>query len=129
MSNEHKAALAKGRAEGRTVRLYLEALEATKPRRGRKRTPESIKKRLVTIDAALEEADALSRLQLIQVQQDLDAELTYGDDTPDIAALEKAFIKVARAYGDRKGISYSAWRQVGVSAPVLQQAKIARTRG
>src|ERR1035441_6027942 len=75
MSDQHKAALAKGREEGRTVRLYLEALEATKPRRGRKRTPDSIKKRLVAIDAALEEADPLFRLQLIQEKQDLDAEL------------------------------------------------------
>ena len=128
MSDQHKAALAKGREKGRTVRLYLEALESTKPRRGRKRTPDSIKKRLVAIDAALEEADPLSRLQLIQEQQDLDAELAYGDGADDIAALEKAFTKVAKSYGDRKGISYSAWRQVGVSAPVLQQAKIARTR-
>jgi hypothetical protein len=129
MSDQHKAALAKGREEGRTVRVYLEALEATKPRRGRKRTPDSIKKRLVAIDAAMEEADPLSRLQLIQEQQDLDAELAFGDDTVDIASLEKAFTKVAKSYGERKGISYSTWRQVGVSAPVLQQAKIARTRG
>jgi hypothetical protein len=129
MSDQHKAALAKGREEGRTVRSYLEALEASKPRRGRKRTPDSIKKRLVTIDAALVDADPLSRLQLIQEQQDLDAELAYGDNTVDIASLEKAFTKVAKSYGDRKGISYSAWRRVGVSAPVLQQAKIARTRG
>ncbi len=44
MSAEHKAALAKGREEGRAVRRYLEALEEQRPRRGRKRTPESIKK-------------------------------------------------------------------------------------
>jgi hypothetical protein len=68
MSAEHKAALAKGRQEGRTVRSYLDALEVSKPRRGRKRTPESIQKRLVAIDAALPGADALSRLQLIQEQ-------------------------------------------------------------
>ena len=129
MSDQHKAALAKGREEGRTVRVYLEALEANKPRRGRKRTPDSIKKRLIAIDTALEEADPLSRLQLIQEQQDLDAELAFGDSTVDIASLEKAFTKVAKSYGERKGISYSAWRRVGVSAPVLQQAKIARTRG
>jgi hypothetical protein len=129
MSDAHKAALAKGREEGRVVRHYLEALESTKPRRGRKRTPDSIKKRLVTIDGALPDADPLSRLQLIQEQQDLESELAYGDDNIDIASLEKAFIKVAKSYGDRKGITYSAWRTVGVSAPVLQQAKIARTRG
>jgi hypothetical protein len=42
MSDEHKEALARGRHEGRVVREYLEALRATKPKRGRKRTPESI---------------------------------------------------------------------------------------
>jgi hypothetical protein len=129
MTDAHKAALAKGREQGRIVRNYLEALESTRPRRGRKRTPDSIKKRLVTIDAALSDANPLSRLQLIQEQQDLESELAYGDDSVDIASLEKAFTKVAKAYGDRKGITYSAWRAVGVSAPVLQQAKIARTRG
>ncbi len=44
------------------------------------------------------------------------------------ADLEKAFVKVARLYAEREGISYSAWRAVGVSAPVLQKAKIPRTR-
>ena len=37
MSAQHKEALAVGRDEGRAVRRYLEALEAHKPRRGRKR--------------------------------------------------------------------------------------------
>ena len=118
------------KGENRVVRsaVYLEALESTKPRRGRKRTPESITKRLNTIEDRLIDADALSRLHLIQEKQQLEAELSSSDDTVDLAALEKEFIKVAKAYGDRKGISYSAWRSVGVSAPVLQQAKIARTR-
>jgi hypothetical protein len=128
MSEEHKAALAKGREEGRIVRRYLEALESTKPRRGRKRTPESIRKRLVAIDNSLATADPLSRLHLIEERQRLEAELTHTGETVDLAALEKSFVKVARVYGERKGISYSAWRTVGVSASVLQQAKIPRTR-
>ena len=72
MSDEHKAALAEGRAQGRAVRLYLEALEANKPKRGRKRTPDSIKKRLDTIAAELTTADPLKRLQLTQEQLDLE---------------------------------------------------------
>jgi hypothetical protein len=128
MSEDHKAALAKGREEGRIVRRYLEALESTRPRRGRKRTPESIRKRLIAIDNSLATADPLSRLHLIEERQRLEAELTHTGDTVDLAALEKSFIKVARVYGERKGISYSAWRAVGVSASVLQQAKIPRTR-
>ena len=129
MTAAHKAALAKGRAQGRVVRDYLNALEQTKPRRGRKRTPESIQKRLVAIDAAYSDAAALQQLQLIQEELDLEAELAVIDDVIDVAGLEKAFIKVARAYGDRKGISYSTWRTVGVSASVLQSAGVARSRG
>lgn len=128
MSAAHKAALATGREEGRVVRHYLEALEQTKPRRGRKRTPQTIEKRLATIDVALTDADPLSRLQLTQEQLDLEAELFAFEETLDMPALEKDFVKVARAYGSRKGISYSTWRSVGVNAAVLQKAGIARTR-
>jgi len=129
MTAAHKAALAKGREEGRVVRQYLEALDETKPRRGRKRTSESIQKRLAAIDTAYPDAAALQRLQLAQEELNLEAELAVVDDVIDVAGLEKAFIKVARAYGDRKGISYSAWRAVGVSAAVLQSAGVARSRG
>jgi hypothetical protein len=128
MSDTHKAALAKGREEGRVVRQYLEALEAAKPRRGRKRTPDSIRKRLATIEATLPTAEPLAKLHLVEEKQRLEAELSQNGNTVDLGALEKAFIKVARIYGERKGISYSAWRTVGVSASVLQQAKIPRTR-
>lgn len=128
MSADHKAALAKGREEGRVVRRYLEALESNRPRRGRKRTPESIRKRLAAIDTSMPGVDPLSRLHMVEEKQRLEAELSHTGDTVDMAALEKSFIKVARIYGERKGISYSAWRTVGVSASVLQQAKIPRTR-
>jgi hypothetical protein len=128
MSADHKAALAKGREEGRTVRRYLEALESNRPRRGRKRTPDSIRKRLGAIESALPGADPLSRLHMVEEKQRLEAELSHAGDTVDMAALEKGFVRVARIYGERKGISYSTWRAVGVSAAVLQQAKIPRTR-
>jgi hypothetical protein len=129
MTDAHKLALAKGREEGRIVRRYLEGIEAAKPRRGRKRTPDSINKRLQAIDERLPEVDPLTRLHLVQEKQQLERELDAGDDGVDISALEKDFIKVAKSYGERKGITYSAWRAVGVSVPVLQQAKIPRTRG
>jgi hypothetical protein len=128
MSADHKAALAKGREEGRTVRRYLEALESNKPRRGRKRTPDSIRKRLATIENSMSTVDPLSRLHMVEEKQRLESELSHTGDTVDMASLEKSFVKVARIYGERKGISYSAWRTVGVSAAVLQQAKIPRTR-
>ncbi len=129
MTKEHKAALAKGREEGLAVRRYLEALESSRPRRGRQRTPASIEKKLAAVEARLADADPLSRLHLLQEKKDLQGDLGKTGQAQDVTDLEKQFVKVAKAYGTRKGISYSTWRSVGVSAAVLQKANIARTRG
>ncbi len=126
MTDDHKAALAKGRSEGRAVRDYLEALRANKPKRGRKRTPDSIKKQLASIDDQLEDADAVTELRLVQLRRDLTGELDSMDAAVDMAAIEAAFVKVAAAYSDRQGISYSSWREVGVPASVLKRAGIGR---
>jgi ribosomal protein L17 len=128
MSTGHKAALARGRAESASVRHYLEALETSKPKRGRKRTPASIDKRLGSIEDQLVNADALTKLHLLQEQKDLTDERLRVAKVKDLTALEKQFIKVAQAYGQRKGISYGTWRAAGVSAHVLQAAGISRAR-
>ena len=127
MTDEHKAALERGRAEGRVVREYLEGLRSSKPKRGRKRTPDSINSRLRAIEEALTEATAIEELQLIQERRDLTAELEQMDRGVDLTELEAAFVGVARAYGDRKGISYASWREVGVSAATLKRAGIGRS--
>jgi len=126
MSQDHKDALAVGRSEGRAVRAYLEALESSRPRRGRKRTKDSINARLTRIETELEAADPLSRLQLTQEQLDLTHELETMDQGIDISELEAEFIRVADGYAQRKGISYAAFRHVGVPAAVLKQAGISR---
>jgi hypothetical protein len=126
MSDEHKAALAEGRSQGRAVRVYLEALAANKPKRGRKRTPDSIKKRLGTIEVELADADPLRRLQLTQEQLDLQAELDVSDTTVDLSALEAEFVAAAGPYAERKGITYAAFRSVGVSPAVLRRAGVRR---
>ncbi|CAN5601656.1 hypothetical protein BH24ACT5_BH24ACT5_22820 [soil metagenome] len=126
MSDQHKAALAQGRAEGRVVRDYLDALRANKPKRGRKRTAESIAKRLEAIDAELVDADALNELKLVQERRDLQAELDAKGADVDVSTLEQAFVDVAQGYGERQGISYAAWREVGVEAGVLTKAGISR---
>jgi hypothetical protein len=80
------------------------------------------------IDTQLLSADPVQRLHLTQERIDLHAEylrLTTG--TSDISELEKAFVRVARGYGDRHGISFSAWRQIGVDADVLNAAGIKPT--
>ena len=126
MSEAHKAALAEGRDQGRAVRRYLEALEAHKPKRGRKRTPESVQKRLATIDEKLDDADALTRLHLVQERMNLESELASTGNTVDIQALEDEFAAAAAPYGARKGITYAAWRQLGVDPAVLRRAGIKR---
>ena len=129
MSDAHKAALAAGREEGRAVRAYLEALDARQPRkRGRKRTPDSIRRRLSAIAATLPEASPIERLHLTQERSDLQAELQAmeaGGDT-DLGQLRDVFIKVAKSYGERRGVSYSTWREVGVDAGTLREAGIGR---
>ena len=126
MSDEHKAALAKGRTQSRAVRNYLEALEANKPKRGRKRTPDSIGRRLDKIDEEMADASPTKRLELVQERIDLKAELDTMGDKPDLTALTGDFVANAKAYSERKGISYAAWRELGVEASILKDAGIGR---
>jgi len=126
MTDEHKAALAKGRAEGRIVREYLEGLRATKPKRGRKRTPETISKRLAAITGELASASPIDELLLIQERKNLEAERAAMSNSIDMDALERDFVGVAKSYGESKAISYSSWRDVGVPASVLKSAGISR---
>jgi hypothetical protein len=127
MSSEHKAALAEGREQGRAVRRYLEALEANKPRRGRKRSPESLKKRLDAIESEIASADPLKRVHLVQERADLQDALDATASNVDIGQLEKAFVRAAAPYSERKGITYATWREVGVPAAVLEKAGISRS--
>jgi hypothetical protein len=126
MSDAHKAALATGREEGRAVRRYLEALDANKPKRGRKRTPESMKKQLAKIEADVASAEPLQRLQLVQARMDLERQIEALEAPVDLSALETDFVKAAAGYSERKGISYAAWRELGVSAATLKAAGIGR---
>src|ERR1700723_1273390 len=91
MSAEHKQALAVGREESRAVRRYLEALEAHKPKRGRKRTPEGIQARRRQIDSRLPNAHALTRLHLVQERLNLQTELESRGATIDLQSLESGF--------------------------------------
>ena len=126
MTAQHKAALAEGRNESRAVKRYLEALEANRPKRGRKRSQESIEKRLAEIDAQIATADPLKRVNLIQERLNLRNALGSAEDTVDLAALEKEFVRAAGGYSSRKGLSYAAWRELGVEPAVLARAGITR---
>jgi hypothetical protein len=126
MSGAHKAALAEGRAQSRVVRAYLEALESNKPKRGRKRTPEGIKKRLAQLEQDIPAAGPLQRVQLIQERMDLESELGAKEETVDLTALANDFTKVAKAYSESKGLTYAAWRELGVASDLLKQSGISR---
>jgi hypothetical protein len=126
MTDEHKEKLAQGRSEAKAVKNYLEALRANKPRRGRKRTPDSINKRLGVIDDLMVDADPLDELKLIEERRRLVEELESMEATVDIAEFEAAFVQVAKGYSERQGISYTSWREVGVEPSVLKQAGITR---
>jgi hypothetical protein len=102
-------------------------LRSSKPKRGRKRTADSINKRLAAIDDALVDADPLSELKLVQERRNLTDELSSMESSVDTSTLEDAFVSVAKGYSERQGISYSSWREVGVEAGVLKRAGISRS--
>jgi len=126
MTDAHKQALAQGREASRHVRAYLEALAANKPKRGRKRTKETVRRQLDEVSAQIGPAVGLRKLELAQRRIDLAAELEAFDVTVDLSDLRRDFLKSARPYAERKGISYSAWREAGVSAEDLKAAGITR---
>jgi hypothetical protein len=127
MSNEHKQALAEGRNHAKIVGRYLDALEANKPKRGRKRTAESVKKRLGTLEVELKQASGIQRLSYLQERRNLEVELAgMQAGGADVTTLEKEFVKVAKTYALRKQITYGAWREFGVPADVLKKAGISR---
>ena len=127
MTDEHKAALAMGRNEGNAVRNYLEAMRSNKPKRGRRRTRESIAARLSAIDTELETADPMNELRLRQERRDLQTEVSSLGAKVDISALENGFVAVGKSYSARQGISYATWREIGVDAAVLKRAGISRS--
>jgi hypothetical protein len=126
MSDAHKEALAQGRRESRAIKQYLEALAARRP--GRPVTPESITARIERIDARLEsETDPLKQVELHQARIDAESALASARASADIDELEAGFVANAGPYSERKGISYAAWREVGVPAAVLKKAGISRS--
>lgn len=128
MSDDHKAALAEGRAQGRAVREYLAALE-TERKPGRKLDKGAIEGRIADVQANINaEPDPAKRVELIQKRLDLESKLVDLQDDVDLEALEEGFAQAAGPYSERKGITYTAWREAGVPAAVLKRAGVPRTR-
>ena len=117
------------KTEVAAVRDYLKALEQNAPRRGRRRTPESVERQLAVLEGEMEGASVTKRLDLIQQRIDLEADLEALQQagSVDLSALEAGFATHAAAYGGRRGISYAAWREIGVSSATLKSAGIRRS--
>lgn len=127
MSQDHKDALALGRQQARAIKGYLKAIEGRKP--GRPVTKETLEARLAGVAEKIAASDdPLKRVDLIQSKLDIEKAIEDLGDSEDFAGLEKGFVDHAKAYSDRKGISYTAWREIGVPAAVLRSAGIAETR-
>lgn len=127
MSAEHKAALVQGRKEAKAIKTYLDALASRRP--GRPITRDSLEKRLASVQARLaNEKDTLKQVELHQSRLEIVEALASAGEAIDLSKMEAEFAQVASAYSDRKGISYAAWRSVGVPAAVLKKAGVTRAR-
>ncbi len=131
LSASHKRALAEGRTMSATVDRYLSAVNTPK-RRGRKVSKTSLQQRLTDARAKAKAATGVDKLLAAQEVRDLQTRIASIDAAgggSDLKSLEAAFVKIAKQFGENRGIGYGAWRDAGVPAPVLKKAGIARTRG
>jgi hypothetical protein len=127
MSEEHKEALARGRREARAIKAYLKALESRRP--GRPVSKESLQKRLEKVNVKLESTEnPLETVDLIQTKLDIERSLSEVENAQDMDSLEAGFVENAASYSERKGVTYTAWREFGVPAKVLRSAGIKETR-
>lgn len=124
MDDAHKAKLAQGRKDARAVKAYLEFLDENRPKRGRRRTEESISKRLSAVADELESASPLTRLNLYQEQMDLEAELEAMGQKVDGTALRAGFVEAGSRYASSKGLSKAAFKMMGVDSATLREAGI-----
>ena len=84
-------------------------------RPGRKRTPESIERRIAAINEELPAGSPMRNLELVQEKINLAADLASACADVDLSELETVFVAAAGPYSERKGIRYPTWRAVGAS--------------
>ena len=120
----HKKALALGRTEAHAVRAYLDVLHQPQGP-----DPQVLEDSVTQLEQDVnQEADPVARVMLIQKRIDAEGELSavQGNGEPDAAAAEAAFVEHALRFSQRKGLSWKAWREVGVPASVLKRTGLPR---
>lgn len=128
ITTEHKAAITAGRAQNAAIAAYLDAL-ARPARRGRPMSLATLNERHAETVAALDEPlTMVERLVLVQRRLDLEEAIAAleAEEANPLEETEAAFIEHAAAYSDRRGITYAAWRAIGVPAATLRAAGIER---
>jgi hypothetical protein len=130
LSAAHKRALAEGRTMSATVDRYLSAVNTPK-RRGRKVSKAALEQRLAEARTKAKSATGVEKVLAAQDVRDLQMRIANMNVASggDIKSLEAAFVKIAKRFGENRGIGYGAWRDAGVPAVVLKKAGVARTRG
>lgn len=127
MDDNHKKAIAEGREEARAVKNYLTALEAHRPKRGRKVTVESMTARIEKINGELADGpNPLQRLLLNQEKANLETAIaSFGSEgAVDLSELEAEFIKFGKRFAVKKHVSRALFRDAGVPTEVLKKAGI-----
>lgn len=116
--------------ERAAVARYLDALvEPTKKGRpfdteARQEELDEISKKIASFTP---QTSSIDRLRTVQRRIDVSRALDQMLSESDLNEAEKDFVLMAKSYADRVGISYLAWREVGVSAKVLREAGITRS--
>jgi len=129
LSAAHKRALAEGRSMSAVVDRYLSAVNTPK-RRGRKVSKASLVSRLADARGRAKSATGVDKVLASQEVRDLEVRIAAMEQAAgeDLKSLEAAFVKIAKRFGENRGIGYGAWRDAGVPAVVLKKAGVARTR-
>jgi 1,6-anhydro-N-acetylmuramate kinase len=98
----------------RAVDAYLAHINADKPR-GRKVDKEALQAKIDAEESLAKKVILISQMhEAIERDQRAEAE----------AELEEAFLKHVNWFSDQHGITYNAWREIGVPANVLSKAGI-----
>lgn len=127
MSKEHKEALARGRKEARAVKAYLRAIDARGS--GRQPSKQTLQSRLEKVNQKMENTDdPLKTVDLLQSKLDIEKALSGVGDEDNFDEVEAEFINNVKSYSERKGITYTAWREFGVPAKTLREAGVPETR-
>lgn len=109
-----KQKMQQGAAAMRAVDAYLQHINAEVPR-GRKADPVAIKEKM-------DEEENMAK-KVILVSQYHKA-LEYHQRAEAEVELEKEFCKHAKWFSEQHGVTYAAWREIGVKASVLAEAGI-----